>query len=528
MVYLLPKQGLREHHKIMLKFIQIPGFKGGYSNDKYSSISKQTFQKAENLDIFTLEKVLTSLLRLRTDTTDKTLANIKLNSAIMAADGRVYFRGFDEATGNTLTIWDAGLPVNLDDITAITAEATASGTSSNHGMVEFLSDLFYYESATRIQAFDIGGAAVVTNAVNVNDTMPIFVHTGLKKMFYTVANNQIGATTSATISATALITFEEDQRPVMCAEFGRFVAVGLKTANQSKTSKIAIWDGSSTTIDDLIDIGDVGLQGLVNVGGVLYALVVSQPDNADVPRNLVRIYKIVGSSARLVQEIDCKSTFQGTVTIDTDAITVRAGKIYFGLSSSGNTGILGIDNGVWIYDTLTDLLTLGRTTQDTDHNDILSISFAGNIMIVNSQTSTAVKRLNHNRTILKSAIGVYESNIFPLNGGLRGKINKIYLNHDPIPTSTGFTVAIRHYGNYPWGTSVPSQEAYQDISGPQGSGSSTGKTQSTDNAMFTEISSEKFVDAVYAQIKISIDEVNESAESNAPAIVFPIIIELAD
>ena len=303
----------------MPRFITIPGFKGGYTNDLFD-LNGQTYQAAQDLDVITNSQSLTPHLALGADLTDKTRNNIKLDSVIKASDGRIYFKGFDNSAGTTLTLWDAG--ASLGTSRALTAEATASGAGGGFGMVEFNSDIFYYESDTRIQAFDIGGSAIVTNAVTVNNTCPIFVHEGLKKMFYTVTTSAIGATSTSTISSSALITFGDDQRPKMMAALGRFVVVGLNTANNSKTSKLVVWDGASTTIDDLIDIGDTGLQGIANVGGIIYILCSSNTVGSG-KFNVIRLYRWTGGTVELVKEIDLRATVANLVTINPATIVAN-------------------------------------------------------------------------------------------------------------------------------------------------------------------------------------------------------------
>ena len=66
-------------------------------------------------------------------------------------------------------------------------------------------------------------------------------------------------------------------------------------------------------------------------------------------------------------------------------------------------------------------------------------------------------------------------------------------------------------------------DSFTAITTPQGSGSSTGKTQSTDDATYTIIEDlDKFEEVDMAQIQIDFDEVSGL---NAAEIIFPILIE---
>ena len=499
--------------------IIIPGFKGGLAKEIFGVPRAQTFQTAKDLDIFTRMRTLGPHLGLGADTTDKTRNNIKLDSVIKAADGRIYFKGFDEAGGTVLTIWDAS--TSLGSSTALTAETVASGAGGGFGIVEFLSDLFYYESSTRIQAFDIGGAAVVTNAIAVNNTCPIFVHEGLKKMFYTVAANQIGGTSTSTISSTALLTFGEDIRPKRMAHWGQFIAIGLNTINNSKNAQIAIWNGSSSTIEDLIDVGDIGLQGIVNLGGHIYIITSSNPAGS-AKYSVIRIYRWGGSSVELMWELDLKPTVSNAVSVDAESIKVYKDNLLFGMNAL-NAGSMTIDNGVYAFNHRSKILTLDRIVSDTSDIRITSINVLDGLPVV-TWTDGTNYRINHvPATNAKSSSGVYKSDIFALNNGKMDKIKRILIVHENLPSSCGFTVKVQHFSHYPVGGSVASADSFTSLVTPQGSGGASGVTQSTDNTGYTIIENhDKFKDARFAQLEIDFDEVSGV---NSADIVFPIYID---
>ena len=509
------------------KFIQISGFKGGYTNDLFDPLSRQTFQIAKDLDIISSSNMMVPHKALGTDATDKTLNNIKIDSTIIASDGRIYLKGFDNTSGTTLTIWDAATTLNAS--TDLTAETVASGAGGGHGIVEFLSDLFYYESATRIQAFDIGGGAVVTNAVAVNNTMPIFVHDGLKKMFYTVAANQIGGTATTTISSTALLTLNEDERPRMATHFGRFVVIGINVVNGSRTSKLGIWDGSATALDDLIDVGDVNIQAIANVNGTIYVITASNTGTLVGVDKKIKLYRWRGGLVDLVKEIEMKNTAGGAFSVNQESVAVHGDSLMFGVNSTTD-GVMGIDNGVWAYNQRTGILTLERITEDVDDINITSINLIEGSPVV-TWTDGTNYRINHSFVAgAPSTRGVYRSNAFPLNDGMPGQIKRIYINHKPIPTSCGFTVAVKHFGNYPWGGTVPTEDSFTDLITEQGADTATtGKTQSTDNTTFTEVTGSDtngnpaFDVARYAQLEIKVDEI---AASTPVSILAPITLEV--
>lgn len=503
--------------------IIIPGFKGGIANSLLDPLSKQTYQTAKGLDIFSLPNILRSHYAIDNDITDKTLNNIKLNSYYKGSDGNNYFKGFDEAGGTVLTIWDAG-SAGLGSITSLTAETTAAGNVATHGMVEFLANLWYWQTASVLARFDF--STITSNVLTaINSIAPIFVHRGLAKMFYTVSNYQIGGSLTTSPAATVLLTFDNADRVVQMAEYQRWVAVAVNNVNASSSSKIAIWDGSSTTLDDLIDLGDIGIQTMVNVNGVLYVLTSTNPHGWGA-KSLIRIYKVVGSRVKLVKELDLQATTTGGVSINTAAVAVLAGKIYFGINASSATTIMTIDNGVYAYDTEQDILTLDRITSDTTAINITSVGFNGGAMVVTWYDGTNYKMSHVNSSPGVSSLGVYQSNAFPLNNGKMGKVKRILILHKNMAASCGFTAKIKHFGHYPTSGSVESADGFANLLTPQGNAATSGFSQSTDDAGYTIIENlHQFKEARFTQLEIAFDEVSGL---NSAEILFPIFMDTAD
>src|SRR3990167_8538006 len=156
--------------------IIIPGFKGGMANSLFDPLSKQTYQTAKGLDTSSLPNILRPHYSIADDVTDKTLNNIKLNSYYKGSDGVNYFKGFDEAGGTILTIWDAS-SAGLGSTPSLTAETTAAGNSSAHGMVEFLANIWYWQTLSVLARFDF--STITSNVLTgINNIAPIFVHRG--------------------------------------------------------------------------------------------------------------------------------------------------------------------------------------------------------------------------------------------------------------------------------------------------------------------------------------------------------------
>ena len=499
--------------------IIIPGFKGGMANSLFDPLSKQTFQSANGLDVFTYPNILVPHHTIANDVTDKTPNKTKLDFFYKASDGIGYFKGFDESGGTVLTIWDASSGA-LGSTVSLTAETVATGAGGAHGMVEFLSNLWLFQTSSVIQRFDFSSitAAVVST---VSDTAPIFVHEGLAKMFYTVSAYQIGASADITPANTAVITFDNSITIAQMAALGQFVVIGLNKKNAAGPSQLAIWDGASSTLEDLINLGDTGIQSVVNVNGEIYVITSSNTHGWG-SKNLIRIYKLERGRMRMKKELDLQATATGAITVLPNAVAVRGSKIYFGIKTNATATAMTIDNGVFAYDTDQDVLTLDRVVSDTTGIDITSVAFNGGAMVVTWYDGTDYHLSHVVSSPSVSALGKYISNAFPLANGRPDTIKRILLNHKSLPTSCGFTVKVKHFG-YPIGGSIPAADSFANLLTPQGNSATSGFTQSTTNATYTLIeNSDKFKEARFAQLEIDWDEVSGL---NAAEIIFPIFID---
>ena len=345
-------------------------------------------------------------------------------------------------------------------------------------------------------------------------------HEGLGKIFF-ANGNAVGSYDGTTLSLTAL-TLNSNENIVGLEPFGKFLIPGVNDDNSSKKSRFLLWDGSSTTLDDIIYTGDTGLKAFRVIGNEIRAIFSDTLGFRQYAFN-------IGSKPESNISIPLTVTSGGT-TINGNAVESAKDLTIFGLD--GYT--YSIDSLLWAYGSgnakTKDFLTQFRTIAAGTVSAIGFVAikdFNGQTVIIyrTSSGATPVMEATKISTTL-SANGVYESNAFPLKKGLPGKIKRIIINHKPIPATTGFLVQIKHYGHYPWGSSVPAEDSFVNLTTPEGSGSSTGKTQSTDNATMTEITgNELFKTARFVQLKIKFDEINEAT---APTILFPIIIEVED
>ena len=516
----------------------IPGFKGGLANSLFDPVEIQTYQDSSDLDVFSSSNILTPIYKIGSDTMNgggTALSTTKVQAAIKASNGSYYLIG-NSGTSDQRRLFSAsslGSDSTLGTEGTSATASTAPSLNNLRAMLELDGSIFFHNSSTILSRYVIATdtyTEVWQTPTGGGLTDAFLAHGGLKLAFF-AGGNIIHKWDGTTFTDSALTLSANWTVESMC-EYGRFVLIGAGDDSQAKNSQIFIWDGSATTVDDIISVGDTGLQVIRNVNGEVHILTVQQ--EAGFTQNFCRIYTWSGGQVLLRHELDLGPTTNSTpARIRDSAVDVYNDALYFGFDAK-TSGVMGMANGVYIYgkDKITGrrVLTLGKLTATAQHGtpdssniSITGLRQTGKITLV-FWTDGTTYYVNHQIASTRRSIdGVYESNAFLIGKGGPRKIKRITINHKPLPTDCGFTVQVKHYGHYPKGTSVPSEDSYADLTTNEGSGSSTGKTQSTTNTTYTEIDQPNvFKEARYAQIKIKFDEISTNT---AASIIFPILIE---
>jgi hypothetical protein len=543
----------------------ISGYWGGLANSPYEPLNKQSFQTAKNLDVYKFTNLLTPVNNLVERALDPIIATNEASSFYFASNGKLYLLG-DTGTSNQLRIYSAniGPTFSLTTVgsssvsnTAPTPFVDGQSTDGRFHIAELGGYLLFWEGVLLSRVL-LSGPTFASDPYTWSHggtTGPIFTHEGMRKSFIAV-DNKVYTLDSDSVSGSAdpKLALVLDNKYIIRSfcSFGRFLAIGAQVKKDAGTSKVFIYNGSAINVEDVIDVGDVGLQSIRNVNGVIHVLI-TRFTFGDL-NNYTRVYVADGSSFRMADEIIMSSSPPSTISglegtqfphlINDSSVAVNGDIMYWSYKGWYNqanySGLIGITNGIYAYGKLEvnqpRILSLLATTATAmgNHNATALSVINNNLYLTYAGTEVSTQIFHFENQLdnyisatltpgVKSGNGVYESNIFPLDGKTganRGKITSIELQHEPIPTSTGFTMAIKHYGAYEKGGTV-STDSYADLLTPQGSGSSTGKTQSTNNATYTIIdNNNSFKKATHAQIKISFDEVSGVS---APKIVFPSI-----
>lgn len=522
----------------------VPSFKGGISESAYDPVELGTFTSARGMDVYGSSFVLKPLKAIESQTFNSTITfnTNKIERVFGASNGSTYIFGNDGS--DKLRIFKAA---NIRVGTSSSIVATSSTASSafdvagnrgRHWIVEAGGYIVFY-NGINVARLKLSDDSVTYDPFSFSANQyvgPILYHEAYGAVFVAAGNdygaNKVYRKYSVDLSGSAafelMLTLDPKYWIRSMQAYGKYVLIGASHIGEAQTSKLFVWNGSATTVEDVVDVGDVGLQSIRNINGLVHILTVTRPDGMG--QNACRLYLWGGGQVELAHELPLNNTntaspaVTGHPFIMDTAVDVYKSQLYWAFSDDSvtNSGQIGIDPVVYSYGSNSprDKRFLTQSyipAVDATEHEFRSIQWVnGNLVLCHRDKGAGNWYIGSSATATLGTLtsqGYFESVQIKLHPLTKGKVKRIVLTHKPLPASTGFVVKLKHIGNYPHGTSVPSPQAYQTL-----------KTQTDDNATITVIEDPggtfQWCDSV--QLKL---EPSTVSGTNAPEIIFPIIIE---
>ncbi len=531
--------------------LTIPGYVGGLARSLYEPLEAQSFQTAKDLDIYRSDKVLSPVVKLAAQVTSPVIANTRIEFCHPASDGNTYWFGDQNGANGVFQAYYGNIPATPGAMTLTNCGGSVGGASSSPSTFlakpsaqygyRHVAELAGYQlfwmtpSLARLKiSTKVVESDPYTWTAGANVWGPIFAHQGLQQAYVGI-DNLVYRIPSDAVSGTAdpilALTLDSKYTIKSFAPFGRFLLIGCQVKYDNGPSVIFVYDGSATTVEDIIYVGDSGLQSIRNVNGVLHILcthvVIGYPDAYQ------RIYLWDGTAVVLADEIriapPSDATLNGTRTltlIDDACVEVSGDKIYWGYRAhepSSDDTFLSITNGVYAFGRsgsnqprIDTLLQLTSTSAAAKSITCIKVIQGTLVIMYNNGTTWYLDTTLSNSTYgQKSANGVYQSNAFRLDpeGMGKGLLLSLKLRHEPLPASCGFTVKFKQFGAYPTGTTIPTA-AFVTLGAQTSAGAAYTLLQG-----FTNLTGA----AEWGQIEIDFDTVSGA---NAPGIIFPLEAEV--
>ena len=332
--------------------LQLNSFQDGLSKSIYQGGKNQFAPGTREMDFMIAPGIIQPNLTLanQADLQTNNPVNRNVRAVIRASNATYYWAGQD-AAGTPLARIMSGDPSADTSLTLLGAGGIAASNYTNGTKIaEFDDDLFFYVGGTDLHKFDIGGAALSSqaNGSALTNNIGLDLLNYKTFLFYCNSNNVGRAINTTTYNNTALVLETRYRVTSLTPWFGK-VIVGARTQNEGGNSRLFIWDGVSTLVDYSVEVPDTGLAAAVNNEGIIFIFCGSNP-NGNADRNILRIYIWAGGDkVQLLRELDLENSAVGSFQIRPAGVSTKGGKVYFTLDA-GTTNTMTIANGVYSID----------------------------------------------------------------------------------------------------------------------------------------------------------------------------------
>lgn len=330
--------------------IKINNFSGGISDSPRENNASK-FQTAKHFDIFTDPARLIPYRSLEADQTASVADDMK---AFVIKD-YMYASGSDKLYGLGQT--GAGLTKIVYKVTATTGVWTLPASSEGNGavkngcFVEYKDYLWGFQGTNQIFKYGLlSGTPSITNSASTTGVSLTSVAQGLvfEDYLYLPYNNKIWRATDATTFSDAYLVLPTNIKITSLAAYGKYIAIGVAPiASYNGVSKVLLWDGTSTDIQESIDWGEGELRILETIEGILVGVsdrYLNNATGAGKGSMIVQIYQ--GGAPQVVKEVFTKALTGKTIPLNK---AVKNNRVFWAAKIMTNAAGTEYVEGLWSF-----------------------------------------------------------------------------------------------------------------------------------------------------------------------------------
>lgn len=395
--------------------LQINNFSGGISDDPRKN-SGSEFIITKHFDIFSNPNRLTPYRSLEADT----------NDGITATGMKQYFvRDFLYASTSAklygLGQTGAGLTkiVNKADATtgnwSLPANSEGNGAVQNGCFVEYKDYLWGFQGTNQIWKYGtLSGTPSITNSASTTGVTITSVANGLifNDYLYLPYNNKIWRATDATTFSDAYLTLPSNFKITSLTTWNKYIAIACApVSTYNGVSKVFLWDGTSTDVQEAIDWGEGELRVLETIEGYLVGITDRYLNNsvgAGRGSMIIQIYS--GGTPQVIKEVFTKALSGKTMPISK---AVKNNRVFFCAKIMTNDAGTEYDEGIWSFGrknvNYPFALTLDIIDENVDTNGIQAFGTAGNYFFIAHSNDGSIDKTNDSAVYTFSS--VYETQI---------------------------------------------------------------------------------------------------------------------
>lgn len=398
--------------------IKINNFSGGVSDDPRESNATKS-QITKHFDIFSNPTRLTPYRSLEADTNDGSTSTGMKQYAVKdflyaSTSARLYGLG-QNGSGQTKIVYKAD---------ATTGNWTLPSTSEGNGVVqngcfvEYKSFLWGFQGTNQIWKYDISALSISNSASTTGSTLTS-VANGLvfQDYLYLPYNNKIWRATDATTFSDAYLTLPSNFKITSLTAWGKYIAIACApVSTYNGTSKVFLWNGTSTETQEVLDWGEGELRVLETIEGYLVGITDRYLNNAvGAGRGSMIIQMYGGGTPQVVKEVFTQALTNKSIPLQK---AVKNNRLFFAAKIMTNSAGSNYNEGIWSFGRKNayypfslslDICDSSDNGGNIDSDGIQGFGTAGNYFFIAHSGDGSIDKTNDAATYAFTS--VYESQV---------------------------------------------------------------------------------------------------------------------
>lgn len=329
--------------------IKINDFSGGVSDDPRESNATK-FQVAKHFDVFSNPTRLTPYRSLETDTHDGSTSDgmkqyIVKDFLYHSSSAKLFGLG---QTG-------AGLTKIVQKADATTGNWSLPATSEGNGavqngcLVEYKDYLWGFQGTTQVWRWLIS-TNTITNSQGTVGTITSVAQGVIAKddNLYLPYNNKLARVTSGGTVNDAVLTLPTNFKITSICNYGNYLAIGCAPISTfNGTSKVFLWNLTSTDVQEAIDWGEGELRVLETIEGYLVGVTDRYLNNATgAGRGSMIIQTYSGGVPQVVKEVFTQALTGKTIPTQK---AVKNNRLFWAAKIMTNSAGTTYNEGIWSF-----------------------------------------------------------------------------------------------------------------------------------------------------------------------------------
>lgn len=394
---------------------KINNFSGGISDDVREENATK-YQITRHFDVFSNPTRLTPYRSLEADTHDGSTstgmkAYLVQDYVYASASAKLYGLG-QTGAGLTKIVYKADATTGN---WTLPASSEGNGAVKNGCLIEYKDYLFGFQGTNQIFKWGLlSGTPSITNSASTTGVTITSVAQGLvfEDYLYLPYNNKIWRATDATTFSDAYLTLPTNFKITSLTAYGKYIAIAVApVSSYNGVSKVLLWDGTSTEIQESIDWGEGELRILETIEGMLVGVTdryLNSATGAGRGSMIVQIYQ--GGAPQVVKEVFTQALTGKSIPLSK---SVKNNRVFWAAKIMTNSAGTEYREGVWSFGrknvNYPFALSLDIIDENINTSGIQAFGMAGNFFFLTHSGDGSIDKTNDTAAYTFSSI--YESQV---------------------------------------------------------------------------------------------------------------------